>query len=170
MVSVVIDNVWANNEGTVVVDPVNTSDRWLHPNDVSSALFKEHQNFQIDTDRERIASVVRGITNQKANELKGSCYCPMPSQIWDDGCYFSPANCSFGGFRGVPAYHNSSNGVVAVYGSLPGIGNGQAPAITQLIQGNHLPNKSRGHINDEILDHERIKGLVWHFKGESCRP
>ena len=170
MASVVVDNVWANNEGTVTVDPVNTADRWLHPNDVSSALFNAHQSSQIDMDRDRIASVVRGITSQKAHELNATSSVPTPSQIWDGGYYFSPANCSIGGFRGVPSYKDTPRGVVGVYGSLPGIGDGQAPAVTQLIQGNHLPNKSRGQINDEILDHERLKGLAWHYKGESRRP
>lgn len=171
MTSVVVDNIWANNEGTVTVDPVNTADRWLHPNELSSTLFNAHQRLQLDMDRDRIVNVVSGITNQKAHELKATSSVPTPGQIWDDGCYFSPANGSNGGFRGVPAYKDiPRRGVIGVYGSLTGVGNGQAPAVTQLIQGNLLPNKSRGQINDEILDHERLKGLAWHYKGESHRP
>lgn len=168
--SVVVDNVWINYEGTAVVDPVNTGDRWLHPNTNSAQLHDEHVDSQLMMDGDRIQSVVKGLRSQLAGRLPETSNPPALTALFTDGCYFSPSNCGIGGFRGVPAYKNTPAGMVAVFGALPGLGDGLAPQITSMIQSNVLPNKSIGQINDEIADHERMKGLLWHFKGEARRP
>ena len=162
-----VKNVWANNEGTVVVDGASTGDLWIHPNHSSILKHHRHADAQLSDDAERI----RKLKSSRNITLSGDGAPPTPRELWPetDGFYFAPAACGIGGFRGIPKFAALDGRPVGVYGNVA-VGDGLAPAVTRLNQGAWLPDKSRGQIEAEHRDFNRWSSLVQNYKGEMRRP
>lgn len=164
----VFDNVWANNEGTIAVDSVTTGDLWLGE-DHKGTHHHAHEREEIDRNVQRLAALNRGISDERRKSHTAAAGPPNsrpPSSVVPGGHWFSPAQGDVGGFRGLPKFVGGATGHVGVIGG--SAGDGKAPAITQLIQGGWLPDKSRGDIEAEMRDFNRWQGAQTNFKGE-CR-
>lgn len=162
-----VKNVWANNEGTVVVDGASTGDLWIHSNHSSVLKHHKHIDAQLSDDAERIRRL-KWSTN---HVLNGNGIPPKPRDVWPetDGCYFAAAACGIGGFRGIPKFASLDGQPVGIYGNV-GVGDGLAPAVTRLNQAAWLPDKSKGQIESELRDFNRWRSLIQNYKGEMCRP
>ena len=166
-----VKNVWANNEGTVAVEPQRDGDLWIYPNRDSVLKQQKHEDAQIADDVARIRSLQRAAFSQNGYTLNGDGTPPTPQEVFPetDGCYFAATPCGIGGFRGIPKFTSLDGKTVAVYGNLPS-GDGHAPAITRLQQGAWLPDKSRGQIEAELRDFNRWRPVIQNYKGEMRRP
>lgn len=162
--STVHDNVWANNEGTIAVDKVTTGDVWLGEGH-RIVDHHAHENKEINQNVQRLASINRSIWDWNDKSIASPDGPPnsrTPSSVIPGGFWYSPKGNN-GGFRGLPKLIDG----VAIIGYGPH-GDGKAPAITQLIQGGWLPNKSKGDIEAEMRDFYRWRDAQTNFKGE-CR-